>query len=333
MATCPKLEDFASYAEVVEAFGTASRQCVWYKPKPVPGSRCGVQTSCDDVKRSFKLLRALWKEACIQPGLVLEALRYVVQWACCDEYHRDMVRNKGLDEQLACNWRQEMLRHPSCAPQSVGTNTAIKTEHGERSEHVSVTSVLAVMLENIRERDTDFRFREMKKPPDENVASKMRDRISDKDVAVGHIYLFTQKTLPGMVKLGYTGKKVADRLRFWSKCGHGMPDLIRSFADVAYPKRVETLIHFELLSSWRRERHCEEHKSSHIEWFEIDRETAGIVAERWVSWVKLAQPYDQVGDLTERWKSIVDVLDLQGILITSKMLLDLHDLTDEDAEL
>jgi hypothetical protein len=41
---------------------------------------------------------------------------------------------------------------------------------------------------------------------------------------------------------------------------------------------------------------------AHIEWFQIDIETASLIFHFWSRWMERADPYDKRGTLTAFWK-------------------------------
>ena len=351
MATSLESDELLSYSELVDALDSASRQCIWYKSWS--GSRCDVEMSADKMDSGLNLLRAISEKNYPTNEAVLEALAYIARDACCDQFHQDMVHNLKTDQRLASKWQAEMSDYPYPIPRTSReaqrtqiidtklTRQAIamcpKAEGVVENEEGLETGDLAALLEKRRKRESSSPFRKHTRLPSETLASKLLEPMPSKDVEkrqagkLGFIYLFTQKSLEGMVKIGCTEVGVKGRLTYWSKCGHGEPNLIQSFSGVPHPKRVEMLIHFEFLESWRRERHCKTHQCSHIEWFKVDPEVAVIVAGQWVAWVKLTQPYDKIGDLKGQWRSMLQWLISWDIPITSSLLLDLHKLEVDTA--
>jgi len=241
-----------------------------------------------------------------------------------------VVENSRLDQELACKWQLDMPKHGSII------DTCIEKKNKHRSSDLVDASTLSNLLEDLTIGEDKAPFRRHKCLPNETTASKLLQRIPKKELEahqqgkLGYIYLFTQRVFPGMVKIGYTNSDVQKRLSYWSKCGHGQPCLVQSISGVPQAKRVETLVHHELSSFWRRERYCRLHSSAHTEWFEIESARAANVVAQWVSWMNEAQPYDELGDLNMQWRSMVQTLIMNEVSVTSELLMDLYTFRTDD---
>lgn len=326
MAKLPSLRELPTYFAVLQQLRSTSPQCIWYKP--AAKERCNVPVSFEDLKLVFEWLCKARRAT--DPDHSLLILAHAVRFYCCDQYHRDIVQNSGLDSQLARKWLSDLSKDAAV------DQVEIKIEEGHNPSKIPHALALLNQLKDLKVEEDEAVFRPHKGRPDDNVASKLLQRISeaalnsDRKGASGFIYLFNLQVFQGMVKIGYTNDNVRKRLNYWSKCGHGQPNLIGSVPNVRYTSHVEALIHRELSSSWRRERLCKKHVCSHMEWFEIESDVALAVVEHWVAWINRAQPYNVLGDLTEQWKSMIEVLKLYEISVTSKLLLELYDLKEDD---
>lgn len=353
MVQLPRLDQLPTYSEVAERIHVREHQCMWVIPKT--GERCKNNITEKEIDHTFKLVHAIRREKAVEP--VPEALLQLVRHSCCNQFHRDVVRNHGVDKQLAKRWEDEIaddiLQSIDAAAKSTVDTDVVQQSHAVTSSQGQLTLCLKIeeivaetpidreveeasdeitilLADMTLEDDNVSMFRLQVKLPGENVASKLLLNLSSSQIKKqaskpngGFIYLFSQARIPGMVKIGFTYETISSRLSDWSKCGHGYPILLRGFERVPYTERVETLIHFELLTQWRRERYCKSHGTSHVEWFKVDGQEAVRVAETWVQWMKQAQPYDYRGDLRQPWVSTIQTWQQNGIGITGQMLLDM----------
>lgn len=354
MAKLPDLEQLPSYTDAGKSVRRLSRQCIWFQPGT--GRNCTIDITFEDMKHVFRYMREIQKAE--SRSLVAEALLQIIKHMCCDQLHRDLVHNSGINKKLASKWQEELFVHASdatgndrlshksnldrkstlrSASASINSKTTVNTESsGREGSHIKRLAAgdarLRTLLDKSRASETNSYFRPHVRQPDENVASKLMLRLGTKDIEArtdgkeGCIYLFTQKLFPGMVKIGYTYGRTQNRLAYWSKCGHGKPDLVRNFEQVPCARRLEVLVHFELVTFWRKERYCKQHTSTHVEWFEISTHEAERTAGLWVEWMKCAKPYDARGVLKESWRSMIQELKDQEIAVTAELLLALHNL-------
>jgi hypothetical protein len=158
------------------------------------------------------------------------------------------------------------------------------------------------------------------------------ERHPRRDFRTGSVYIYSRKSSPGYVKIGWTSVSVDGRLEKWSECGYTPIELFR-VTGVPYAQRVETLTHYELIKEWRREQPCKgcwikKHEQvRHQEWFEVSQERAIQVVSTWAELFKKSNPYERNGSLKTEWKNIVDAMKVSGGAITSKRLLEHYQAT------
>lgn len=130
----------------------------------------------------------------------------------------------------------------------------------------------------------------------------------------GFIYVFKSTLYNGYVKIGRTKNPIEDRMNKWGKCEIGCIYIEDSEnAKFRHYELVENLIHTEL-SNYRRKFKCKkcgkghmlnpnklESRVSHGEWFEIDKDKALQVVERWRRWAIEQEPYTLYGELRDFW--------------------------------
>ncbi|KAJ5769470.1 hypothetical protein N7520_004029 [Penicillium odoratum] len=128
----------------------------------------------------------------------------------------------------------------------------------------------------------------------------------------GSIYIFWQTPNFGHLKIGRSGN-IHRRLNEWNKqCKKEMrihfPDFAgnqnKSLPDmqqVPHISRVEALVHLELKRHRKIEERCPGCYKSHMEWFEVSKETAVKVVRKWTSWMATL-PYEKhMKDGEEQW--------------------------------
>lgn len=125
---------------------------------------------------------------------------------------------------------------------------------------------------------------------------------------------------PGFLKIGITNMIADDRFRYISSSCGFEPIPLRQIRHIPYVKRVERLVHTELMS-YRRECttciHRVECATLHAEWFEVDEDFALAVMQRWARWMFEADPYDIDGKLKTSWMQLYHDLRDSGQLLTS----------------
>jgi hypothetical protein len=160
----------------------------------------------------------------------------------------------------------------------------------------------------------------------------LNERYPKHDFRTGSVYIYSRKSSPGFVKIGWTSRSVDDRLATWSECGYTPMELFR-VTGVPYAQRVETLTHYELIKEWRREQPCKgcwikKHEQvRHQEWFEVSQEKAIQVVSTWAELFKKSNPYERNGSLKTEWRNIVDAMKVDGEVIASERLLEHYQAT------
>jgi hypothetical protein len=160
----------------------------------------------------------------------------------------------------------------------------------------------------------------------------LNERYPKHDFRTGSVYIYSRRSSPGFVKIGWTSRSVDDRLATWSECGYTPMELFR-VTGVPYAQRVETLTHYELIKEWRREQPCKgcwikKHEQvRHQEWFEVSQEKAIQVVSTWAELFKKSNPYERNGSLKTEWRNIVDAMKVDGEVIASKRLLEHYQAT------
>ncbi|KIW96493.1 uncharacterized protein Z519_03562 [Cladophialophora bantiana CBS 173.52] len=144
---------------------------------------------------------------------------------------------------------------------------------------------------------------------------------------IGDIHAFSRESGPGMIKPVFS-KDVISRLGCWGRtCGY-QPILKHHLQAIPYRKFVEALIHFELLSYWRRQFQCKHNMScfrQHQEWFEVDDATASGFTTNLLEWITVANPYDEQCRLIQKWNLVIESMVKRQMAITSQGLLDTLD--------
>ncbi|KAK8085100.1 hypothetical protein PG997_006371 [Apiospora hydei] len=169
----------------------------------------------------------------------------------------------------------------------------------------------------------EFRPRMRDPGPKDSVSYKISDRLVNRDVETGSLYIFSRSSSPGYVKIGWTARGVQGRLDDWAECGY-KPNLLFQVDDVPHAQRVETLTHCELIKEWRKERPCKGPKcggKEHQEWFEISRERAILVLGLWAGFMSKVVPYDWSGSLKLEWRQYVKQA---GKVVTARHLWEHH---------
>lgn len=144
--------------------------------------------------------------------------------------------------------------------------------------------------------------------------------------------MYSRRSSPGYVKIGWTARSVDERLAQWSECGYTPIELFRATA-VPCAQRVETLTHYELIKEWRREQPCKgclKNKGKsvrHQEWFEVSQERAIQILSTWVEFFKKANPYELSGSLKSDWREVVNEMKKNDEAVTSRKLLEHYEAT------
>ncbi|KAG4439827.1 hypothetical protein IFR05_004676 [Cadophora sp. M221] len=151
-------------------------------------------------------------------------------------------------------------------------------------------------------------------------ASKKKNK-STPNANLGSIYVFESPVhAPDHLKVGKSNRDPMKRKGEWEKCGVTLievEDTDRNCFD--HYDIVELLLQTEL-QNLRRMYKCGVCGRKHNEWFEADKWTVLEVIDRWRTWIKEEQPFDEAWNLTAYWQwrverakvSISDVRNLSG---------------------
>ncbi|KAI1857006.1 uncharacterized protein JN550_013499 [Neoarthrinium moseri] len=114
------------------------------------------------------------------------------------------------------------------------------------------------------------------------------------DVQDGFVYIFEVAGNKGLVKIGYTGASVEERLSRWSFDCNRQAVLLYPLGNglkVPNPRRIESLCHAEL-KHCRIKIYCRVCSKQHIEWFETSPQKAIAVVQKWSHWMR-KRPYEE----------------------------------------
>lgn len=128
----------------------------------------------------------------------------------------------------------------------------------------------------------------------QRIAACARKPLFARDSKPGYIYVYTVPGNTDFVKIGFTTKRVRNRMQEWSRGCNRDPILLYPPKDIPeelipHAQRVEALIHAELRPH-RVAFFCESCRVEHNEWFRIPAEHAITVVRKWSDWMK-ATPY------------------------------------------
>ena len=117
-----------------------------------------------------------------------------------------------------------------------------------------------------------------------------------KELGEGYLYVYWNEATFGVRKIGFTTYKVSDRLKQWeADCKHAAVEQYSSPGKVPHAKKVEQLVHADLLEYRVREPACRTCFKSHIEWFRgVDLPYIIGRIEAWSQWAS-EEPYEKVG--------------------------------------
>ncbi|KAH9216917.1 hypothetical protein DL95DRAFT_112136 [Leptodontidium sp. 2 PMI_412] len=133
-------------------------------------------------------------------------------------------------------------------------------------------------------------------------ASKKKNK-SAPNANLGSIYVFeSPEHAPDHLKVGKSNRDPMKRKGEWEKCGVTLievEDTDRNCFD--HYDIVELLLQTEL-QNLRRMYKCSVCGRKHNEWFEADKWTVLEVIDRWRTWIKEEQPFDEDWNLTAYWQ-------------------------------
>ncbi|KIX01948.1 uncharacterized protein Z518_07887 [Rhinocladiella mackenziei CBS 650.93] len=268
-------------------------------------------------------------------------IKQLVVVCFCQQRHREKIQSSQLEQEICQKWQsevehtsstevkqeaEELLVKPSPAivkrPGSPVSSSTAHPRYNLRSNDSRTPSGLGVS--SPEPRDPSPEFEPITKSPTTLVSVLLRDLSRKRDHQLGDLYLFLRDSSPGMVKIGYS-RKVEERLKRWERSCNYTPILKRLIRQVPHVPRVEMLVHLELHQYWRREKRCKHNPlcgKQHQEWFEIDVETAAASMDNFAEWITVTEPYDENGQLKNKWRNIILKMEKDGKVVTSQMLLD-----------
>lgn len=150
-------------------------------------------------------------------------------------------------------------------------------------------------------------------PPElhEKIVQEMSKDVTKSDKA-GFVYILKDHLSPGYSKIGHTattvGKRVADQ---GYKCGFD-PGIENDpyQRDTVLRLKLERLVHTEFAACRMKEVLCRRGKGcnvkTHVEWFQIDGQTAVEAVERWRKWLELGVYVK--GKLDQTWVDKIELL-------------------------
>ncbi|KAF4973227.1 hypothetical protein FSARC_432 [Fusarium sarcochroum] len=149
---------------------------------------------------------------------------------------------------------------------------------------------------------------------DKNKAIKellLRPLAQKEKESEGYVYIYTfpetYRIARPYLKIGYA-QNVEERMARWeAQCGY-RPQVLSQFTADHYIK-LEKLVHAQLFNQRKREISCPTCGVRHQEWFDIDLMTATMITTMWTTWMR-RQPYDDEGNLQEKWRVRIEGLDL-----------------------
>jgi hypothetical protein len=145
----------------------------------------------------------------------------------------------------------------------------------------------------------------LKRQPVGEILELMAKPPDQKGFERGWIYGFTDPSVKGHIKIGYTKNSVETRMKKWRRDCAYEPLVKFKVSMPCAVKRMEGLIH-RTLHMEKEVASCpaKSCKAKHREWFKISEEEALGVVKIWQQFSKL-EPYTEERQLNDIWKSIV----------------------------
>ena len=360
----PNAEELSSYQETIKSIKEGDVRCIWYIPAKYDGKgrlqhegrRCSAEIHFAEHKTAFKWIKVMDYDN-------LDDFEHLFRLKCCKQYHQHLAESNEPARSISKKWYGEVsvgmfkssaqqISFPSNDLSStqntfcdLAANTRFTTAVEDRRSTLRSTkrssSGNSCSDHKVLRTDTASdlpEFRPHTIHPDDTVLQRILQPPGRstmlKPIPTGSIYVFHIASFPGLVKIGFTTVSVASRLNYWTKCGYGRAELIVQFDNVPMAKSVEGFIHCELNECWRRQLNCQEHGTSHMEWFETDREEAVEVCKDWTRWMKEAKPYDgETFVLREQWRNLMSELRFWDVEVTGHLLMDLYEMVKDEKRL
>lgn len=138
------------------------------------------------------------------------------------------------------------------------------------------------------------------------VHSVLPRAINPKQVAWGSIYIFGWPRVPGLLKIGYVELLPEKRVGKWEGCHPEATFLFK--VDIAFPERMETLIHADLAGKrYILRQGCPRCGRKHDEWFAVTLEEARRVIEDWRE-IAASPLYMEDRTLSREWRRVIGSL-------------------------
>ena len=223
-------------------------------------------------------------------------LKRFAELCCCKQAHRKTAKEMGRLDNVACKWLHELVG---------GLNLASPPNYSLPPPQRFLPYVPR------GERD--------------DLYHALRSPLGQGDFADGTLYMLRRDDDPGFLKIGYT-KQIADvRFAFLqSECGFD-PVPIRQIRRVACVRRVERLIHAELIDCRKESTACAGNpncETLHSEWFEEEQDRGENVMYNWARWMTDANPYEATGELKLFWANVLVSLIKSSQPLTGKVMME-----------
>lgn len=283
---------------------TRDRQCI--APTLVDSNRrCRVTTT--DLAEVVRLTKAISRSR--DPREIYLYSRDLVLLRCCDFRHKIKLgaepecHDKLTDDYIAAFWKQQLI--------SVRVPQGLRVHNGDRVEPDS-------MIPYHTELDMGLTIQS-------DVDLTPKNKGGRPLPTLGVLYILTLPSRPGILKIGYTSRSTRTRCLEWSEC---FPGAVVAFEKpVAYPERMEALVHLELQQLRRQIAKCAVCEKGHIEFFQSTVDIAKGVILDWCELVSKSPLYDDTLRLKDNWRLILKTISGE---VTARALLDGLLLADED---
>ncbi|KAJ9608054.1 hypothetical protein H2200_007042 [Cladophialophora chaetospira] len=333
------LQHATQFPFIDELLPAEKKQCSYWLSKGRPCSRVVKLDPATAERLREELISARAPESPSSTNIRSSLIEEMIQRFSCWQHRPMLLPGTSKGREIRRRWR-EQLEHSAPEPSVIGRKA--NTSLPEATERLNIPPSIHGVTPRYNTRSTRRvdpsevkgaaiadhapmeEFLPMKQPG-KTVAQKLSaGPVSDYARRKRHLYVFVRLSSPGYSKIG-ASVDIEKRLIEWSRSCAYQPVLRHHCFDVPCTLFIEGLIHCELLPHWRREIQCKHNPNctkQHREWFHVSHETAAGVMDRWVKWMKIAEPYDASYQLKPEWRSIVQNMEGNGILVSSQRLLD-----------
>ncbi|KAL6719730.1 hypothetical protein ACLMJK_001651 [Lecanora helva] len=311
------------FPQAKQWFEENSDRCLWQKDKKAKFSRCGNRIGKMNGEKIGRCFEILEKTAFSQQGSeASQCLDSLANLGFCTRNHRQDARARiqsYLGEYSIQNQGETTL--PS---RSHETELEISRESTGRLTRMPLSRqgqglMNALTISSTDTGDDRFRFVPYQIPAkaladhSAYILELARKAMTKSELCEGYIYVYWNRTTFGAYKIGYTTRDIDKRLQDWaSQCKHEAQRTYPPPAEIAIPvphvRRVEKLIHADLIKYRVKEIGCLGCHRDHIEWFHrIDETLIKAKIKAWTWWI-MSDPYEQSGEDFKLNKSGEDVL-------------------------